>query len=115
MLLPDSKEIEEKLKDMGDDVKDQSSESDGEAENEESQSSPSKEKSPWRIGVHHGTPEEVRPSQVEDVLIQDKDTQQQLRRTSRQRKPNPKYANAAMVENTVKEPSSYDEAARSID
>lgn len=47
------------------------------------------DKSPWQIGVHKKTIEELRPNQIEDF---ERDTQQQLRRSKREKKPNPKYA-----------------------
>lgn len=37
-------------------------------------------------------------------------THQQLRRSNRIRRPNPKYANAAMVEDEVNELETYEEA-----
>ena len=39
-------------------------------------------------------------------------THQQLRRSNRIRRPNPKYANAAIVEDRVYEPETYEEASQ---
>ena len=53
--------------------------------------------------------EEVEPSQEEVAS-----PQPQLRRSTRVRKSNPKYANAA-EDASLKEPETYDEAARNPD
>ncbi|KAF7815252.1 Retrovirus-related Pol polyprotein from transposon TNT 1-94 [Senna tora] len=100
-MLPDSKEIKEKLQEKA---------SNGE-DDERQESSPvntgdnhSREKSPWKTGVHV-TAEDARPSQFEEpeeireeILL----PQQELRRSTRQRKPNPKYANIALVEDRIR-------------
>ncbi|KAF7836005.1 Retrovirus-related Pol polyprotein from transposon TNT 1-94 [Senna tora] len=96
-VLLDSKEIEEKLQEKA---------SNGE-DDERQESNPvntgdnhSREKSPWKTGVHV-TAEDVRPSQFEEpeeILP----PQEELRRSTRQRKPNPKYANIALVEDRVR-------------
>ncbi|KAL4272543.1 hypothetical protein GQ457_13G024990 [Hibiscus cannabinus] len=58
---------------------------------EERDSSTSKDKSPWKTGMHRSTSEELRPSKIEG----DEPTQE-LRRSTRRRQPNPKYANTAL-------------------
>ncbi|KAF7822715.1 Retrovirus-related Pol polyprotein from transposon TNT 1-94 [Senna tora] len=96
-VLLDSKEIEEKLQEKA---------SDGE-DDERQKSSPvnagdnhTREKSPWKTGVHV-TAEDARPSQFEEpeeIRGETHPPQQELRRSTRQRKPNPKYTNIALVE-----------------
>ncbi|KAF7817945.1 Retrovirus-related Pol polyprotein from transposon TNT 1-94 [Senna tora] len=100
-MLPDSKVIEEKLQEKA---------SNGE-DDERQESSPvntgdnhSREKSPWKTGVHV-TAEDARPSQFEEpeeIREEILPPQQELRRSTRQRKPNPKYANIALVEDRVR-------------
>ena len=70
----------------------------GELQNSEVQS---KSRSPWRTGIHE-TPEKVQNSQPEEL---------QLRRSTRERRPNPKYIDAAYAE--VKEPATFEEASKS--
>lgn len=70
-------------------------------------SSSSKTKSPWHTGVHEEAEGEP-PLQIEEI----EEVPQLPRRSSRQRQPNPRYANAAVIEGTV-EPSTYEEAAKS--
>lgn len=53
--------------------------------------------SPWQTGVYHRTPEEDRP-RISKVEEEDGSPQRQLRRSFRQRKSNPKYTNAALIE-----------------
>ncbi|KAK3015868.1 hypothetical protein RJ639_006556 [Escallonia herrerae] len=67
------------------------------------------EESKFRAKEPLETPEETRPGQHEDIQSDD-GPQPQLRRSSRQRKPNPKYTNAVLAE--IKEPSSYEEASK---
>lgn len=63
--------------------------------------------SPWKTGVHQRSTEDTRPSQQE---IGSEDRTQELRRSSRIQKPNPKYANVALVEE--KEPTTFEEAVK---
>ncbi|WVZ98659.1 LOW QUALITY PROTEIN: hypothetical protein U9M48_044067 [Paspalum notatum var. saurae] len=70
--------------------------------------SPMKTKSPWKTGVHQPVVEEVWPQQIE----LEKPTQE-LRRSTRKLIPNHKYANAALVHESIRiEPSSYEEVAQ---
>nr|CAD1827237.1 unnamed protein product [Ananas comosus var. bracteatus] len=116
VILPDSEEIEIKLQEK---LEEQVQEEEKTVSEQEESGQPSTESTseeqqlqkspePWRTGVHYQTPEEDRPSQLEDIGTQ-------LRRSSRQRKPNPKYANAALAEEeeTPKEPVSYEEEVTS--
>lgn len=67
-----------------------------------------KSMSPWQTGVPLRSPEELRPSQQEV-----EEDNPPLRRSTRQRKPNQKYVNAALAEEeSVKEPATFDEASR---
>lgn len=47
---------------------------------------------------------------IEDEEEEERDQSPMLRRSTRRSKPNPKYANATLVED-VKEPSTYEEAS----
>nr|CAD1829770.1 unnamed protein product [Ananas comosus var. bracteatus] len=116
VILPDSEEIEIKVQEkLGGQVQEEEKTASEQEESGQSSMEPTsdeqqlqKSPEPWRTGVHYQTPEEDRPSQLEDVGTQ-------LRRSSRQRKPNPKYANAALAEEeeTPKEPASYEEEVTS--
>ena len=67
-----------------------------------------KGKSPWKTGVHHMTSEH---SQLPQMELEE--PTQELRRTTRKIKPNPRYANAAFVDEPILvEPSSYEEASK---
>lgn len=122
VLLPDSKEIEEQLQQRLEEctevekvqpVEDPNKNFTPLSEGESMEVTPPKEKSPWQTGVHQATPEESRPSQIEDF---EEDAQQpapQLRRSKREKRPNPKYANAAIIEEVgLKEPTSFEEASQ---
>ncbi|KAK3119631.1 hypothetical protein QOZ80_9AG0673040 [Eleusine coracana subsp. coracana] len=68
--------------------------------------SPSKAKNPWKTGVHQTAIEE--PHQQLEL-----EEPTQGLRTYRRRKNKPRYANAALVDNSIPiEPSSYEEAAQ---
>ena len=55
---------------------------------------------PWQTGVHHRTPGEdrLRPEEVQEG---EESLEPQLRRSTRQRKTNPRYANAILTEDQV--------------
>ncbi|GAB2303795.1 hypothetical protein Dimus_038963 [Dionaea muscipula] len=120
VILPDSKEFEgqmqERLERQSDDDGGTSSPppepvSEKSVSDEDKSGDQSPKRSPWRTGVHKVT-EEARPSQFEELEDAD-DPQSQRRRSTRVRKPNPKYANAALIEDDrPKEPSSYQEASQ---
>ncbi|KAH7851221.1 hypothetical protein Vadar_008770 [Vaccinium darrowii] len=59
---------------------------------------PEKSMSLWQTGVHPSSPEEVRPSQ--QVVEEDNPPP---RRSTRQRKPNPKYMDAALAKEEIEE------------
>ncbi|KAH7854836.1 hypothetical protein Vadar_018221 [Vaccinium darrowii] len=68
---------------------------------EQRPSSPStleKSVSPWQTGVHPSSPEEIRPSQQEV-----EEDNPPPRRSTRQRKPNPKYMDAALAKEEIEE------------
>jgi hypothetical protein len=84
-------------------------------EDEGEQESSEITQNPWQTGVHHRTPEEDRP-RLEEVIEEEESLEPQLRRLIRQRKTNPRYANAALTEDdNIKEPSTYEEASQSED
>nr|CAD1834390.1 unnamed protein product [Ananas comosus var. bracteatus] len=116
VILPDSKEIKIKLQGK---LGEQEQEEEKAVSEQEESGQPSMEPTgdeqqlqkspePWRTGVHCQTPEEDRPSQLEDIGTQ-------LRRSFRQRKPNTKCANVAITEKeeTPKELAFYEEAVTS--
>ncbi|KAH7866468.1 hypothetical protein Vadar_020790 [Vaccinium darrowii] len=71
----------------------------GDGEQEPSSSgTPEKPMSPWQTGVHPGSPEEVRPSQQEV-----EEDNPPPRRSTRQRKPNSKYMDAALAKEEIEE------------
>uniref|UniRef100_A0A2N9HY47 Integrase catalytic domain-containing protein n=1 Tax=Fagus sylvatica TaxID=28930 RepID=A0A2N9HY47_FAGSY len=64
---------------------------------------------PWQTGVYQQPNEEGGPTETEELT-----PQSQLRRSTRTRRPNPKYANAAIVEEaTIIEPETFEEASQS--
>ncbi|RVW95735.1 Retrovirus-related Pol polyprotein from transposon TNT 1-94 [Vitis vinifera] len=67
-----------------------------------------KTQSPWQTGVHGQPSEEGEPSETEAPIP--------LRRSARTKKPNPKYANVAIVEDAnAKEPETFAEAFQNSD
>uniref|UniRef100_A0A2N9JB62 Integrase catalytic domain-containing protein n=1 Tax=Fagus sylvatica TaxID=28930 RepID=A0A2N9JB62_FAGSY len=63
---------------------------------------------PWQTGVYQQPNEEGGPTETEEST-----PQSQLRRSTRTRRPNPKYANAAIVEEaTIIEPETFEEASQ---
>lgn len=70
---------------------------------------PESSKNPWQVGSYNQATEEERPSQYEEF----EEPKEPLRRSTRKRKPNPKYANAALMEDDgPKEPSSFKDASQ---
>ncbi|PHT38082.1 hypothetical protein CQW23_21655 [Capsicum baccatum] len=60
---------------------------------------------PWQIGVHHHPSEDGEPWEVEAPIP--------IRRSTRVPKPNPKYANATILEEVdSKEPETFEEASQ---
>jgi len=99
--LPDSKVIEEKLEQrLREHSKVKEKESSHKKESQEG----------FGEGEVDKSPKEERPNQLEDV-VEEETLEPQLRRSKRARKPNPKYANAALIKGvSIKEPSTYEEA-----
>ncbi|KAE8669333.1 hypothetical protein F3Y22_tig00112249pilonHSYRG00290 [Hibiscus syriacus] len=62
---------------------------------------------PWQTSVYQQPNEEGGPSETEESI-----PQSQLRRSTRIRRPNPKYANAAIIEEAT-EPEMFEEASKS--
>ena len=97
VILPDSKEIEDMIEEKMGEQK--------ESVEEEPWSSMEVKRhtqSPWQTGVHQ---REQRELQDEEEEVKE---QPLLRRSTRQRKPNPKYANVAEVMEE-KEPTTYED------
>ena len=109
VVLPDTHELQEKLqtKLQLESAKDKD-DTEGPTSSTSQSNVRSKSRSPWRIGVHE-TPDEVETSQLEDQQIEP--SQPQLRRSTRERRQNPKYINDAYAE--VKEPTTFEEASKS--
>ncbi|KAH7857486.1 hypothetical protein Vadar_013288 [Vaccinium darrowii] len=101
--LPNSGDLEDLLQEKLGEIKEgeesldslkESTPTIGDSEQEpRSSGTPEKSMSPWQTGVHPSSPEGVRPSQQE--VEEDNPL---LRRSTRQRKLNPKYVNAALAE-----------------
>ena len=100
--LPNSEGLEEVSKEIQED------EEEAQTPSEDKDDSSVKVKSPWKTGVHHMTPEDAQLPQMEfEKSIQE------LWRTIRKIKPNPRYANAAFVDEPIfVEPSLYEEASK---
>ncbi|KAE8711941.1 Detected protein of unknown function [Hibiscus syriacus] len=62
---------------------------------------------PWQTGVYQQPNEEGGPSEIEELI-----PQSQLQMSTRIRKPNPKYANATIIEE-AREPETFEEASQS--
>uniref|UniRef100_A0A2N9FFS6 CCHC-type domain-containing protein n=1 Tax=Fagus sylvatica TaxID=28930 RepID=A0A2N9FFS6_FAGSY len=102
--LPVLKEIEEKMPESMEEQseKDQSKvieeiqffEDEGEPESSEII------QNPWQMGVHHKTPKEDQ-LRLEEVIEGEESLEPQLRRSTRQRKTNHRYANATLTEDQV--------------
>ncbi|KAE8722922.1 putative LRR receptor-like serine/threonine-protein kinase [Hibiscus syriacus] len=63
---------------------------------------------PWQIGVYQQPNEEGGPSEIEESILQS-----QLRRSTRIRRPNPKYANTTIIEEAT-EPKTFKEASKNV-
>ncbi|KAE8704478.1 hypothetical protein F3Y22_tig00110450pilonHSYRG00264 [Hibiscus syriacus] len=107
-VLPDSREFGDKLQQkMGDhDVQLQTSSDESEDPNGDDVEQRVTQ-NPWQTGVYQQPNEEGGPSETEESI-----PQSQLRRSTRIRRPNPKYANAAIIEEAT-EPETFEEASKS--
>ena len=105
--LPDSKEIEDQLQQMEEQVTEvQPSPGATEESDDENGTEQGEVENPWQTGVYQRPVEDTEPIQ------EGEGSQPQLRRSTRIQKPNPKYANAAVVEVMIpKEPETYEEAS----
>ncbi|KAG6469327.1 hypothetical protein ZIOFF_074040 [Zingiber officinale] len=96
-VLPESKDLEDKVQQKMREhivqLQSGSDESGGPNDNDEEQRVT---QSPWQTGIYQHPNEEERPNEVEELT-----PQSQLRRSTRTRRPNPKYANAAIVEEAL--------------
>ncbi|KAE8679378.1 hypothetical protein F3Y22_tig00111402pilonHSYRG01323 [Hibiscus syriacus] len=107
-VLPDSREFGDKLQQkMGEhDVQLQTSSDESEDPNGDDVEQRVTQ-NPWQTGVYQQPNEEDGPSETEESI-----PQSQLRRSTRIRRPNPKYANAAIIEEAT-EPETFEEASKS--
>ncbi|KAE8733549.1 hypothetical protein F3Y22_tig00001120pilonHSYRG00173 [Hibiscus syriacus] len=107
-VLPDSREFGDKLqRKMGEhDVQLQTSSDESEDPNGDDVEQRVTQ-NPWQTGVYQQPNEEGGPSETEESI-----PQSQLRRSTRIRRPNPKYANAAIIEEAT-EPETFEEASKS--
>ncbi|KAG6498334.1 hypothetical protein ZIOFF_046246 [Zingiber officinale] len=107
-VLPESKDLEDKVQQKMREhivqLQSGSDESGGPNDNDEEQRVT---QSPWQTGIYQHPNEEERPNEMEELT-----PQSQLRRSTRTRRPNPKYANAAIVEEAV-EPETFEKASQS--
>ena len=109
-VLSNSKEFEEKLQQKMGEQTPQILSSSHEAEDSYDDDNIEQEvtQNPWQTGVYYQPDEEGGPIETEVST-----PQSQLRRSTRIRKPNPKYANAAIEEEaSVKEPDTFEEASQ---
>ncbi|KAE8720906.1 tir-nbs resistance protein [Hibiscus syriacus] len=107
-VLPDSREFGDKLQQkMGEhDVQLQtSSDESGDPNGDDVEQR--RTQNPWQTGVYQQPNEEGGPSETEESI-----PQSQLRRSTRIRRPNPKYANATIIEEAT-EPETFEEASQS--
>ncbi|KAE8676041.1 hypothetical protein F3Y22_tig00111634pilonHSYRG00007 [Hibiscus syriacus] len=106
-VLPDSREFRDKLQQkMGEhDVQLQTSSDESEDPNGDDVEQRVTQ-NPWQTGVYQQPNEEGGPSETEESI-----PQSQLRRSTRIRRPNPKYANAAIIEEAT-EPETFEEASK---
>ncbi|KAE8724129.1 hypothetical protein F3Y22_tig00010869pilonHSYRG00008 [Hibiscus syriacus] len=107
-VLPDSREFGDKLQQkMGEhDVQLQTSSDESEDPNGDDVEQRVTQ-NPWQTGVYQQPNEEGGLSETEESI-----PQSQLRRSTRIRRPNPKYANAAIIEEAT-EPETFEEASKS--
>ncbi|KAE8676544.1 hypothetical protein F3Y22_tig00111584pilonHSYRG00119 [Hibiscus syriacus] len=107
-VLPDSREFGDKLQQkMGEhDVQLQTSSDESEDPNGDDVEQRVTQ-NPWQTGVYQQPNKEGGPSETEESI-----PQSQLRRSTRIRRPNPKYTNAAIIEEAT-EPETFEEASKS--
>ncbi|KAL5563740.1 hypothetical protein UlMin_033487, partial [Ulmus minor] len=107
-VLPDSREFGEKLQQkMGEHTVQLQTSSDESGDPDGDDVEQRVTQNPWQTGVYQQPNEEGGPSETEEST-----PQSQLRRSTRIRRPNPKYANAAIIEEAT-EPETFEEASQS--
>ncbi|KAM1906652.1 hypothetical protein ACFX14_026396 [Malus domestica] len=107
-VLPDSREFGEKLQQkMGEHTIQLQPSSDEAGDPNGDDVEQIVAQNPWQTGVYQQPNEEGGPSETEEST-----PQSQLRRSTRTRRPNPKYANAAIIEKAT-EPETFEEASQS--
>ncbi|KAM1788828.1 hypothetical protein ACFX11_039064 [Malus domestica] len=107
-VLPDSREFGEKLQQkMGEHTIQLQPSSDESGDPNGDDVKQRMAQNPWQTGVYQQPNEEGGPSEMEEST-----PQSQLRMSIRTRRPNPKYANAAIIEEAT-EPEMFEEASQS--
>ena len=107
-VLPDSREFGDKLQQkMGEHTVQLQTSSDESGDPDGDDVEQRVTQNPWQTGVYQQSNEEGGPSETEEST-----PQPQLRRSTRTRRPNPKYANAAIIEEAT-EPETFEEASQS--
>ncbi|KAE8706377.1 hypothetical protein F3Y22_tig00110393pilonHSYRG00025 [Hibiscus syriacus] len=107
-VLPDSREFGDKLQQkIGEHVVQLQTSSDESEDPNGDNVEQRVTQNPWQTGVYQQSNEEGGPSEIEESI-----PQSQFRRSTRIRRPNPKYANAAIIEE-VTEPETFEEASQS--
>ncbi|KAG6473290.1 hypothetical protein ZIOFF_067204 [Zingiber officinale] len=107
-VLPESKDLEDKVKQkMREHIVQLQSGSDESGGPNDNDAEQRVAQSPWQTDIYQHPNEEERPNEVEELT-----PQSQLRRSTRTRRPNPKYANAVIVEEAV-EPETFEKASQS--
>ncbi|KAG6485792.1 hypothetical protein ZIOFF_054357 [Zingiber officinale] len=107
-VLPESKDLEDKVQQkMREHIVQLQSGSDESGGPNDNDAEQTVAQSPWQTGIYQHPNEEERPNEVEELT-----PQSQLRRSTRTRRLNPKYANAAIVEEAV-EPETFEKASQS--
>ncbi|KAG6471563.1 hypothetical protein ZIOFF_069007 [Zingiber officinale] len=102
-VLPESKDLEDKVQQkMREHIVQLQSGSDESGGPNDNDAEQRVAQSPWQTGIYQHPNEEERPNEVEELT-----PQSQLRRSTRTRRSNPKYANAAIVEEAV-EPETFE-------
>ncbi|KAE8708207.1 PLAC8 family protein [Hibiscus syriacus] len=107
-VLPDSREFGDKLQQkMGEHAVQLQTSSDESEDPNGDDVEQRVTQNPWQTGVYQQPNKEGGPSETEESI-----PQSQLRRSTRIRRPNPKYANAAIIEEAT-EPETFEEASKS--
>lgn len=109
VVLLDSKEIEESLQKHDETDRIEQTMEEERIDDVSGFQLPESSMSPWQTRNDNKTIEEERPNQYEEL----EEPKEQLRRSARKRRSNPKYANVALMEDDgPKEPTSFQDASK---